>query len=411
MRSIQFFGEDNKFNILLDIDKSQDTDLRFSFGTEYSFNGKYTMRLGYTGESLAFGAGVEYNMFQIDYAYGNPSTDGMLDPVHRMSFSFNFGMNRDEMFQIVEQLRLQEEERIITEIRESDKQKFIADHLQTADEYLRDNNYLDAIVEYQQVIGVDPFHQHAKIMLDSSNILLENEFNIRQNSAVIAAIDKDRAETNRRFIDEHYEKGRLLLDQKQYTEALIEFNIALDRDLNNQSIISAIQTTRRRLNEDVNSLVRRGREEFQNQNYSESLRLLSEARLLSNDDPEVKKEVDTLIERVKLQENIQKGLMLYDIGEFDQALNLFETALELDPENQFIKQYYNKTKSESSDESEEMDPDTERRYLEGVDKFLLGQYEEAIRIWEDILQDNPYNRKVLEAINGAQDRLKRSRSQ
>jgi tetratricopeptide (TPR) repeat protein len=409
MRTIPISGT-GAFNILLDLDKSSTTDLGVFLGTEFNYQGIGKLRVGYNNSAISFGAGVEYRMFQIDYAYGNPSYDGLLPPIHRISLTVNFGMNRDEMFEIVEQLRLAEEERLAAEIREADKQKFIAEHMQKADAYFKENQYLDAIVEYQQVIGADPFNQQAKIMLDSTNTLLASDFQAQQNEAVLAALDRDRAESDARFVNEHYEQGRLFLDQKQYTKALIEFNLALQRDPSNQQVLAGIQTTRRRLNEDLNALLRKGRSEMSGQNYSEALRLFSEARLLADDDTQVKKEVDTLVERVKLQESIQQGIMLYDIGQYDEALQIFENVLANDPQNQFIQQYYRRTQIEALAETEPMDPETERQYLQGVELFLLGKYREAIAIWEEILKDHPYNKKVLEAINGSQERIKRVES-
>jgi len=410
MRTIPIAGT-GILNVLLDLDKSSTTDLGVFVGTEFNYQGIGKLRVGYNNSSISFGAGVEYKMFQIDYAYGNPSYDAMLPPIHRISLTVNFGMNRDEMYEIVEQLRLEEEERLTAEIREADKQKFIADHMKKADDYFKENQYLDAIVEYQQVIGTDPFHQRAKIMLDSTNTLLDSEFQARQNQAVLAALDRDRAESDIRFVNEHYEQGRLYLDQKQYTKALIEFNLALQRDPESEQVLAGIQTTRRRLNEDLNALMRQGRSEMSGQNYSEALRLFSEARLLAEDDNQVKKEVDTLVERVKLQESIQQGIMLYDIGNYEQALEIFENVLAEDPQNQFIQQYYRRTQLETNAETDPMDPDTERRYLQGVELFLLGKYRDAIVMWEEILKDHPYNKRVLEAINGAQERIRRIESQ
>ena len=57
--------------------------------------------------------------------------------------------------------------------------------------------------------------------------------------------------------------------------------------------------------------------------------------------------------------------------------------------------------------TEKMDAETERRYLEGIDKYMLGRYAEAIEIWQEIIKDHPYNKKVLEAISGAEERMKR----
>jgi tetratricopeptide (TPR) repeat protein len=411
MRTIPFASGQSGLNILLDLDKSGTTDLGIYFGTEFNYEGFGKVRLGYNNNSVSFGAGVSYSMFEIDYAFGNPSYDNLLPPIHRISLTVNFGMNRDEMHEIVVQLKKEADEQLAAEIREADKQKFIAEHLQKADVYFKENKYLDAIVEYQQVIGTDPFHQHAKIMLDSANTMLAGEFKMQQDQAVTEALDKDRAAADIRFINDHYEEGRRYLDKKQYTEALIQFNLALQRDPENQQVRSAIQTTRRRLSEDLNALMRKGRQEMNSQNYSEALRLFSEARILALDDPQVKKEVDTLVGRVKLQESIQQGIMLYDVGQYDQALSIFETLLANDPGNEFVKQYYNRTKLEALADTQPMDPDTERRYLEGVERFMLGKYRDAIDIWEAIEKDHPYNKKVLEAIKAAQERIKRSESQ
>jgi tetratricopeptide (TPR) repeat protein len=409
MRTLRFFGPEHGINILLDFDKSKDTDFAICFGTEYSFRDIGMIRLGYTGEVLAFGAGAKYSIFQFDYALGDPSAESGLGMIHRFSLSINFGMNRDEMYDIVQQKKKLEEDKIIAKIRDADKQKFIAEHLKKADIYFKDAKYLDAVVEFQQVMGADPFHQYANIMLDSSNSLLENEFMLRQNLAVREAIDKDRALAESAFINEHFEKGRLALDKKDFTQSLIEFNLALEKDPTNQSLKNAIETTHRRLNEELNSLIQRARVEFRNENYSEALRILADARVLSTTDPRVMSEVDALVKRIKIQENIQKAIMLYDIEEYEEALNIFKSILEEDPNNQFIREYYNRSRIEAYATREPMDPETERKYLEGVDKFLLGKYGEAVIIWEEILKDHPNNKRVLEAIKGANERLKRTK--
>ena len=408
MRPIYFGNGGSSLTLSLDLGKTNDTDMRFAFGSEYNFKRIGKIRVGYNnGSGVLAGLGVEYSNFQIDYAYGNPSTDGLLSPVHRISLTYNFGMNRDEMFEIVEELRRIEEERIIDNIREADRQKFIAAHMSKADSFYVSDQYLDAIVEYQQVITADPFNQKAKIRYDSSNVRLDQQLNNQRNQAVLAAIDKDRAEADARFVQEHYDKGRLLLDKNQYMEAMIEFNLVLERDPGNRPAEDAISTTRRRMSDDISGLVRQARREFDNQNYSEALRLLSEARLLSMDDPQVKKEVDTFVQRVKLQENIQAGLLLYDIGEYENALDVFGKVLEEDPSNQLIMQYYTKSKIEALGETEKMDPETEGKFIKGIEQYMVGHYAEAIAIWQEILNDQPYNKKVLEAISGAEERMKR----
>ncbi len=400
------FAGGGALNLAFDFDYSEKRDLKLNMGTEYSFRDMGMLRLGMDSNGLTYGAGVEYRFFQIDYGFGSTEYSDYFSAVHRISLTFNFGLTRDDLFTIAEAKRQEEEDRIIAEIREADRQQSIVTHLKLADEYFNTEKYLDAIVEYQQVIGQDPFHFRAKVMLDSSNTMLQKGFESQQALAVKDALDKDRAENDRRYVNEHFEKGRLFLDKKQFTEALIEFNISLERDPKNETLLNAISTTKRRLSEEINSLVRKGREEFKNQNYSEALRLLADARLLGGQNSELQTEIEALAQRIKLQENIQQGLLLYDIGEYGKALQLFEGVLDMDPENPLVKQYVERSKVETIGKDEEMDPDAERLYHEGVEKFLIGKYQDAIGLWEEILIKHPYNKKVLAAIKGAKERLK-----
>lgn len=44
-----------------------------------------------------------------------------------------------------------------------------------------------------------------------------------------------------------------------------------------------------------------------------------------------------------------------------------------------------------------------------MDLFVKGKYQEAIDIWQEILKDYPYNKKVLTAIENARERLKKTK--
>jgi len=408
LRKLYFSNGGNNVNIMLDFDYSQDRDLFFNMGLEYKFKELGMLRAGIDGSSPTFGAGAKYSFMQIDYAFGGSKYSKILSPIHSFSLTFNFGLNRDELQEIVEAKRQAEEERVIAEIREADRQKFISDHMKKADEYFGNSEWLDAIVEYQQVISQDPFNNHAQIMIDSADVKLQAQFDARQNEAIEVALDKERAEMNQKFVNERFERGRLLLEQKLYNEALIEFNRALERSPGDETIIGAITTTRRQLNLEITNLLQASRREYQSGNYSEALRLITDARLLGGDNAEILNEVEILSQRYKLAQKIQQGLGLYEIGEYDQALQIFEQAMSIDPSDELLRQYYEKTKVETEGKTEELPSNVERRYLEGIDKFLKGKYQEAITIWEEIRKEYPYNKKIIKAIEGAKERMERA---
>lgn len=408
LRKLYFSGGGNNVNVMLDFDYARDRDLLFNMGVEYKFKELGMLRVGLDGSSPTFGAGIKYSFMQLDYAFGGSRYSEIFSPLHSISLTFNFGLNRDELYEIVKANRKAEEERVIAEIRESDRKKYVADHTQKADEYFTNKEWLDAIVEYQQVISQDPFNNHAQIMIDSANVSLQAQFDARQNKAITDALDKERAELNQQFVNERFEKGRLLLEQKLYTEALIEFNRALERSPGDETILGAIATTKRRLSQEVNNLVQASRREYQSGNYSEALRLLTNAGLLGGDNTEIQNEIEILSQRYKLAQMIQQGLGLYEIGEYDQALQIFEKGMKIDPSDELLRQYYQKTKVETEGNTEEMPPNVERRYLEGIDKFVKGKYQEAINIWEEIRKEYPYNKKLIKAIEGARERMEKA---
>ena len=72
-----------------------------------------------------------------------------------------------------------------------------------------------------------------------------------------------------------------------------------------------------------------------------------------------------------------------------------------------LKQYYTKSKIEALSETEKMDAETEGRYIKGIEEYMAGRYAEAIAIWQEIAKDHPYNKRILEAISGAEERMKR----
>jgi len=327
--------------------------------------------------------------------------------VHRISLSVHFGPTRDELYEIAKSERLAEEEQIITERLEANKHKFIADHLKIADNYYTSGKYMDAIVEYRQVLTNDSSNTYAQMKLDSTNILLQESFKAMQARAVREALDKNRAESDRNFINEHYEKGHKYLNQNKFQEALFEFNIALERDKSNQALIVAVKTTLRRASEETERLIQQSREELNNQNYSDAQLHLADARTLSEDNPARLQEIDTLTQQVNLQKKIQKGVLLYQISEFDKALILFEDAISIDPENEMVIDYLEKCKLETIVEDTKMEAETNKRYLKGMDEYLKGNTGAAVAIWDSILLEQPYNKKVISAVQGAKERLKR----
>ena len=402
-------GGNGHIRVLLDYSKSTYEPGRIHFGTEYDFKQMGLIRVGLDQSSLAFGAGIRYSFVQIDYSFGNLSYQGDWPPTHRFSITFHLGKSREELIRLAEEERKRREKELVERTKEEERQRFIAQHLKRGQELFQQKSYFDAATEFQMVISEDPFNKTAKLLLDSANALIQKELEARQEALIAQAVNKELARENKKFVQLHFEKGQLYLNQKRYTEALIEFNQALERSPDDPIILQAIATTKRRLNQEVRRLVVRARQEYGRRNYSEALRFLSEALVLSPDDPQLKKEVNNLANRIKVTQYIQQALQLYDRGDYQKALSLFEEALNLDPSNEVLRQYIERAKRGLGVVREELDPESEKQYIVGTELFLTGRYEEALKVWRKIAKKYPYNQKIQDAIKKAEDLLNRTK--
>ncbi len=402
-------GENNYIQILMDYSKSQFESAKLHMGSEYRFRNLGFIRLGMDQSNLSFGGGIKYRFVQIDYSFGNLSYQNEFPATHRFSITFNLGKSRDELILIAEKRRKQREKELVEKAKEEERQRFIAEHLTKGEELFKKKQYFDAQAEFQAVISEDPFNKTARARLDSVNSIIQKELEARQQAAIAQAVNKELAEENKKFVELHFEKGQLYLQKNQFTDALIEFNLALERSPEDPLILEAIKTAKRRLNKEVKKLVNRARKEFSNGNYSDALRILSEALILSPEDPQLKQEINTLANRIKVQQFVQQALQYYDLGEYQKALSLFQEALKLDPANETIRQYVERTKRGMGTYKETMDPESERQYIIGTELFLAGRYEEALQVWKKLAEKYPYNKKIRDAIKNAEERIRRTR--
>jgi len=405
-------GQSGKLNILFDYAQGEFEGGVIHAGSEYVFREMGTVRVGFDQGTPAFGAGLRYKFLDIDYAFGNLSTEGDFGASHRFSITFNLGKSREEKIFAANEERKRRERELVERTKEDDRQQRIAQNLRQGKEDLQKGNYFEAFSDFQQVMADDPFNKEAKALFDSTRTLIDDQIEKRSQEAANQALDKGLAAENQKFIQLHFKQGHIHLQNKQFTDALKEFNLALERtedDSLTALISEAINTTNRQLNAEVRKLVLAARQEFQKGNYSDALRILSEAFLLSPEAPELKDEIGTLTKRIKLQQYTVKGLALLELGEYQEANVVFEEALKLDPSNEAIRKYYEQTQRELGTKREKMDPESERQYLIATEHFLAGRYDKALEIWKALADKYPYNKKLQDAIKTTEDRINRTR--
>ena len=107
-----------------------------NLGLEYDFSDFLAIRLGSANSRLQGGLGIGNPFFRLDYAYV-PYED--LGVTHRVSFSFRFGVRKDEA---------------------------VKKHYKLGKQYYRETRYLDALAEFKTVLEFDPLNTDSREYVD-----------------------------------------------------------------------------------------------------------------------------------------------------------------------------------------------------------------------------------------------------
>lgn len=409
-----FFGDEKlkKFTISADVNKNQKSPSpTFNFGTEFTYNRFLVARVGLMAGQMTVGMGTEFNQFQrfqVDYSVNLGNQFGT--PLHRLSLTMNFGKTIDEKIQIARAKRLEEDQKLITKNQEAARARALKEHQAQGKELFKDNKLLPALVEFEQVLQLDPANEQAKLYIDSVNSLMNSQLATQLADTANAVKSITITEENDKFIKDHYRRGFQLVQKGDYLAAIIEYQNALDRSPNNPELAKALAETRSLLDKKIGSYIAKARSSAAANNFAEALKLLSEARGLDPTNQTIQKEIDTELKRISNRlsflESTRTGLDAYQKADYQAAMEAFEQALLIDPSNETVKEYHKKSIVRGFATFKNLEGDQEKTYLQGVDLYVEGKYEQAIIIWQRILEKDPMNKRVLKAVDKAEEQLR-----
>ncbi|MBL7995606.1 PorV/PorQ family protein [bacterium] len=409
-----FFGDETlkKFTLAIDMNKNQETpNPTFNLGAEFTYNRFLVARLGLMAGQMTVGMGTEFNQFQrfqVDYSVNLGNQFGT--PLHRLSLTMNFGKTVEEKIQIARAQRLEEDQKLITKNQEAARARALKEHHAQGKELFKDNKLLPALVQFEQVLQLDPANEQAKYYIDSVNMLMDKQLADQLSDTANAIKSLTINEENDKFIRDHYKKGSQLVQKGDYLGAISEYQNALDRSPNNSELAKALNETRGLLDQKIGSYIAKARSSAAANNFAEALKLLSEARGLDPTNQTIQKEIDTELKkisnRLSFLESTRSGLDAYQKADYQAAMEAFEQALLIDPSNETVKEYHKKSIVRGFATFKNLEGDQEKTYLQGVDLYVEGKYEQAIIIWQRILEKDPLNKRVLKAVDKAEEQLR-----
>lgn len=395
-----------------------DSPFRYHTGTEYVFQNQAMLRFGMNNNQLAFGAGFNYNIFQLDYSYGK-FADHPLDTSHRISFTVSFGKSKDDMIRIAEERKLREIDRQVAQKVEWERNEKIAKAMENGKRYMDEEDYLRAQREFNIVIGFEEEAHDAIEIPEAKELLKFAEIKYKEHmEKTLAEIQARNArerkqEEDRIFVNEHFKRGLTFYENEEYEKAISEWNKILDRDPENKLALEHIKKAEVDYSSKVYSLIQRADALGRNGKFVEAINILNKAIGLNPDDRKIRNEIN---ERRAKYENKLSFYDLYQQGrnyqirkEYKKAMDAYEKALVFDPKNKEVRKRYDEVKARAFAKREPMTGQVKADFLKSLRLMNEGKYEQALEILEALQKIQPYNKEILDGIDTAREHLERKR--
>lgn len=408
-----------------DLVKKLDSDPGFQLGMEYRLFSSFALRAGYKfgparDLSICAGLGLEAKSVRIDYGYG---LNRELGHTHRLSCSYRWelrprprveeeflarmeltsrsfykeGLNQlargrleDALSSFDKAIIWDPTNREARQQYEISSQRFSSReammHLKQGEDLLRDGELLEAVLELNHAIALDPGLTEAQLRLRSARAQL------------MASLGDTE-------IEGKFQKGLECYTKGEYGAAIKLWEELLKESGQPAELRSYIDWARRKLTLKTDSLLEAAAHLFSQGEYHRSLSILSQARAL---DPENRilasreAEVRAALEK-EVNQLVSEGIRYYNQRNYTDARRALESALVFDPTNPQARKWLKQLRRVKGVSREEL----MEKHMAACLAYVNGDLESAIRYWEEILEIDPDFEEAEKNLRWARARIGR----
>jgi|GEM_PF-514331 len=421
------FGNDlgnNHFLFAYQMDINQENETvpnYYHFGFEYDFKKILFLRTGYDYRSeqgegdngkMTYGMGMGMFGVQLDYSYWTPRHNA-LSSSHRISLVYNIGKTRKAR---MAQLQAAELERINEQVRQQqlyERRETIIKGQEQAQVFYDNGDYPRAYTAINRVLALDETGRDteftkARSLLNDINNAIEKQREAELDKKISRTQEEAELKRKEQLIREHYDKAMAYFETEDYTDAIRECDQALQIDPNSALIIDLRKTVDEDLRKKISTLViRAGSLEKSGRQY-ESIQLYNQARQLAKNNEQmqglISGQLNKLERNLNRDETIRSAVIYENDQNWAKAAELYKEALKFDPNNESLKQKYNDMFARANATSGMLTGKAKELYSLGYKAFNNGDYDEALRYYEQARELQPLNKTLLRAIDVAKER-------
>jgi len=385
----------SNFNVALELPENRAARIHFGGESYYEW---FDFRAGYDRDNLTFGVGFTHNRLRFDYAYR--IMDGITDS-HRFGLSIKVGQSISDKMRLESELRDVQGNYLILD----DRRRQLEFYKSKADGFYRANNVDSALSYYQRALAYRPDDPEILGKINSLN-------RIRDLQIIEARGDMTANIARQAILDDYYSRAEKFLEEGDLYNSGTWIDMALNlepdevrfRALKNR-LEEAVAIKSGNLLNEASTAENDGRLFDAIMDYTQILRLAPNNVIAA----EMRKRAANSIDAIKMT---GLGLEAFYNNDYDEARRKFIDAIKIDKNNRVASEYLNKiTTPEQTPETKEReelkkDVETWKIYLNALRHYQNGEYEEAIKLWKQILEKYPGNEETLENIRQAELRMR-----
>ncbi len=388
-------GPDFSNNAVIALEKPEYRATKLHLGVESIYRELVAFRTGFDRENLTFGLGVYYNRLRFDYAYRiiNDITDS-----HRIGLSIKFGTPVSERMRVEAELESARGSYLILD----DRQRQFELYKNIADDFYDSQQIDSAYAYYQRALAYNENDQQTKNRIDELARRIETEDELAHEEMTRAEQDRSLADGYFRQAESMYQQGSLDAALKIAEQGRINFP-------NDRRFAELKSSIARKRAERIEQLTVEGKNAEKERRFTDALMIYNQVLTLAPGNVAVKQAVEDVRKEITISGLIAEGTELYTIKNLSAAKRRFDQVVALDPGNRVANEYLSRISAVMKEVTDLEDLQKDERvwqiYLNALEHFRDGEYQQAIEMWQEVLQYYPGNVNTINNIEQAKLRL------
>jgi len=405
-----FIGNDQStLSFLGDIAQGErNKNYKIHFGTEYSFQGRAMLRAGFNNNELVFGAGTVVDKFRLDYSFGRYGSAPEIPSSHRFSVTIEIGRTKEESIRLAE---IQRADEIADSVRIRsiiERKTDLQEHIEAGNALYTKKEFFLALIRFNQAKMLEPGDRTVNNMVARCKQKIEEERLKREEETFQQRLSEVNKQQQKSFVDGKIQKAESYFANRQWEEAIAEWELALKSDPDNASIKEYISETKTLIQKEFKDTINDAQRLAVRQKYVDAIGKLQKIQNSSQLDEQTRNQIgrDILLwrNRVSMEDAYNKGLRDYNDRNYVEALRNFDQALALSPQNKTYKKWRDRADSWANVKDEPFATDYIRnQYKKASLLSYKKEYKLAKEILESIYPLQRYNRDILQSLDDVEN--------